>query len=125
MFKEAEVRRQVTWSTPPLRTHLTNGKWKPSESDVCTCSGSKILRSDGDGNENVTKAIALITKPTILLTHQAFLYISLQSLRDYDVKNDQFHVVHRKNTSNYEIFSLFLNLDMALRNSNLEGFTYI
>ena len=43
------------------------------------------LRSDdGDGNEDVKKAIGLITKTTIL--HHAFLYISLPSIHDYDVK---------------------------------------
>ena len=36
------------------------------------------LRSDdGDGNEDVKKAIGLITKTTILHVHHAFLYISL------------------------------------------------
>ena len=44
------------------------------------------LRSDdGDGNEDVKKAIGLITKTTILHVHHVFLYISLQSLHDYDV----------------------------------------
>ena len=47
----------------------------------------ETLRSDdGDLNENVTKAIGLITKTTTLHVHHAFLYISLPSLRDYDVK---------------------------------------
>ena len=45
------------------------------------------LRSDdGDGNGNATKAIGLISKTTILHVHYAFLYISLPSLHDYDVK---------------------------------------
>ena len=49
------------------------------------------LRSDdGDGNENATKAIGLITKTTILHVHHAFLYISLPSLHDYDVKMPKF-----------------------------------
>ena len=49
------------------------------------------LRSDdGDGNGNSTKAIGLITKTTILLVHHAFLYISLPSLHDYDVKMPNF-----------------------------------
>ena len=44
------------------------------------------LRSDdGDGNEDVKKAIGSISKTTILHVHHAFLYISLQSLHDYDV----------------------------------------
>ena len=49
------------------------------------------LRSDdGDGNENVTKAIGLITKTIILHVHHAFLCISLPSRHDYDVKMPNF-----------------------------------
>ena len=49
------------------------------------------LRSDdGDGNRNSSKAIGLITKTTILHVHHAFLYISLPSLRDYDMKMPNF-----------------------------------
>ena len=49
------------------------------------------LRSDdGDGNGNATKAIGLISKTTILHLHHAFLYISLPSLHDYDVKMPNF-----------------------------------
>ena len=45
------------------------------------------LRSDdGDGNGNAAKTISLISKTTILHVHHAFLYISLPSLHDYDVK---------------------------------------
>ena len=45
------------------------------------------LRSDdGDENENAAKTIGLISKTTILRVHHAFLYISLPSLHDYDVK---------------------------------------
>ena len=47
------------------------------------------LRSDdGDGNENVVKAIGLpvISKTTTLHVHHTFLYISLLFLHDYDVK---------------------------------------
>ena len=45
------------------------------------------LRSDdGDRNGNATSAIGLISKTTILHVHHAFLYISLPSLHDYDVK---------------------------------------
>ena len=41
------------------------------------------LRSnDGDGNENVIKAIGLIRKTTTLHVHHAFLYISLTFLHD-------------------------------------------
>ena len=49
------------------------------------------LRSDdGDGNGNATKTIGLISKTTILHVHHAFLYISLSSLHDYDVKMPNF-----------------------------------
>ena len=49
------------------------------------------LRSDdGDGNGNATKAMGLISKTTILHVHHAFLYISLPSLHDYDVKMPNF-----------------------------------
>ena len=49
------------------------------------------LRSDdGDGNGNTTKAIGIISKTTILHVHHAFLYISLPSLHDYDVKMPNF-----------------------------------
>ena len=43
---------------------------------------------DGDGNGNATKAIGLISKTTIL--HVNFLFISLPSLHDYDVKMPNF-----------------------------------
>ena len=39
---------------------------------------------DGDGKENVTKAIGLIRKTTTLHVHHAFLYNSLLPLHNYD-----------------------------------------
>ena len=42
--------------------------------------------NDGDGDEDVKKAIGLLRKTTTLHVHHAFLYISLPSLHDYDVK---------------------------------------
>ena len=104
------------------------------------------LRSDdSDGNEDVKKAVGLITKTTILHVHHTFLYISLPSLHDYDVvaagprtclnhieglerlrrENASFQSLQRKYKSDDEISSLFLNLDKVLRNSILGGFTYI
>ena len=68
------------------------------------------LRSDdGDGNRNTT---------TILHVHHAFLYISLPSLHDYDVKMPNF-TMYRKYKSDDEISSLFLTVNMVLRNSAL------
>ena len=56
-------------------------------SAICLEPPIGALRSDdGDGNEEVKKAIGLITKTTILHVHHAFFYISLPSLYDYDVK---------------------------------------
>ena len=45
---------------------------------------------DGDGNNNGKKAIGLISKTTTLHVHHAFLYISLPSLHDYEVKMPNF-----------------------------------
>ncbi|CAH3187049.1 unnamed protein product, partial [Porites evermanni] len=78
---------------------------------VVICHCKSVSSDDGDGNGNATKAIGLVSKTTILHVHHAFLYISVPSLDDYD----------RKHTSDYEISSLFLNLNMVLRNSTLGG----
>ena len=60
----------------------------------------ETLRSDdGNGDGNATKAIGLISKTTILHVHHAFLYISLPSLHDYDVKMPNFTLteeVHKR-----------------------------
>ena len=45
---------------------------------------------DGDGNENGKKAIDFFSKATTLHVQHTFLYISLPSLRDYDVKMPNF-----------------------------------
>ena len=50
----------------------------------------KIETDDSDGNENVKKAISLITKTTTLHAQHAFVYISLPFLHDYDVKMPKF-----------------------------------
>lgn len=49
-------------------------------------SGSLSSNGDGDGNEDVKKAIGLLSKTTSLHVHYAFLYIYLPSSHDYDVK---------------------------------------
>ena len=54
---------------------------------LCNQETIGTLRSnDDDGNENVKKAIGLISKTTTLLVYHAFLCISLPSLHVYDVK---------------------------------------
>ena len=49
-----------------------------------------LSNDDVDGNENGKKAIGLISKTTTLHVHHAFLYISLPSLHDYNVKVPKF-----------------------------------
>ena len=49
-----------------------------------------LSNDDEDGNENGKKAIGLISKPTTFHVHHAFLYISLPSLPDYNVKVPEF-----------------------------------
>ena len=51
-----------------------------------TKSVGTLRNYDGDGKENVKKAVGLISKTTTLHVHHAFLYISLLSLHNYDVK---------------------------------------
>ena len=65
------------------------------------------LRShDGDGNEDVKKAIGLISKTTILHVHHTILYISLPSLHDYDVKvpNVTFHRESTQATTKFLLY---------------------
>ena len=62
---------------------------------------------DGDGKQDVRKAIGLLRKTTTLHVHHAFLYISLPSLHDYDVKmpNSKFYGGRKQATTNL-LFSL-------------------
>ena len=55
---------------------------------ACRVVGS-FSNDDGGGNQDlqdVKRAIGLSRKTTTLHVHDAFLYISLPSLHDYDVK---------------------------------------
>ena len=45
-----------------------------------------LRKQDGDGNESVKKAMGLMSKTTRLQVNHAFLFISLLSLHNYDVK---------------------------------------
>ena len=62
---------------------------------------------DGDGNQDVKKAIGLLRKTTTLQVYHAFLYISLPSSHDYDVKmpNWKFYGGRKQATTNL-FFSL-------------------
>ena len=54
-------------------------------------TAGSLRNDDGDGNENGKKAIGLNSgKTTTLHVHHAFLYISLPSLHDYNVKVPHF-----------------------------------
>ena len=64
-------------------------------------------KDNRDGEEDVKKAIGLLCKKTTLHVHHPFLYISLPSLHDYDVKmpNCKFYGGRKQATMN-----LFLSL---------------
>ena len=92
---------------------------------VVSYSIGSLRCDDGDGNGNATKAIGLISKTTTLHLHHPFLYISLPSLDDYDVKMPNF-TMYRGSTQATTKFPLsFLHLDMVLRNSTLGWLAYI
>ena len=82
---------------------------------------------NGNSNENIHKAICLISKTTTLQMQNTFLHISRLSLRDYiyEVKMPSLPFFWTMCTSNGEIFFSFLNLDMVLRNLTQEEFPCI
>ena len=49
-----------------------------------------LSNDDGDGNENVKKAIGLLRTITTLHLYNAFSYFSLPSLHDYDARIPDF-----------------------------------
>ena len=54
--------------------------------NCCDSETGSFSNDDGDGNQDVKKAMSLLRKTTSLHVHHAFLYISLPSLHDYDVE---------------------------------------
>ena len=58
---------------------------------------------DDDGSENFKKVIGLISKTTTLHVQHTFLYTSLRSLHDYDVKipNFTFYGGRKQATTNF------------------------
>ena len=56
----------------------------------CPVTSGSLSNDDCDVNENDEKAIGGIVKTTTLHVHHTFLYISLPSLHDYDVKMPNF-----------------------------------
>ena len=78
-----------------------------SSNDVLLLKALGSFGDDGDGNQDVKKAIGLLPKTTNLHVHHAFLYISLPSLHGYDVKmpNCKFYGGRKQATTNL-FFSL-------------------
>ena len=78
---------------------------------------------EGDGSEDVKKEIGFLRKTTTLHVHHTFLYISLPSLHDYDVKmpNSKFYGGRKQATTNL-FFSL--NLSAVLKKSTPGKFAY-
>ena len=76
-------------------------------SPYCFLVAGSFSNDDGDVNQDVKKAIGLLSKKTTLHVHHAFLYISLPSLHDYDVKmpNCKFYGERKQATTNL-FFSL-------------------
>ena len=67
---------------------------------------TRTLRSDdgdGDGNDDVKKETDL-SKTTVLHVHKCFLYISLPSLHDYDVKMPIFAFYGRRTQGTEKFF---------------------
>ena len=82
-----------------------------------------LTNYDGDGKENVKQAIGLISKTTTLHVHHAFLYISLLSLHNYDVKWPNFlQVCLRTGTARKLTISAWTRARSLLFNSNKNSF---
>ena len=53
-------------------------------------SVGSFSNDDGDSNDNIKKALGLLSKTTSLHMHHTFLYISLPLLHNCDVKMPSF-----------------------------------
>ena len=69
--------------------------------------------------------ITLISKITTLYVHQAFLYIFLPFLRDYDVKIPNFVFYGERKQVMTKFLFRFLNSNMVTWNLKSGGFAYI
>ena len=81
--------------------------------------------SNGDGDENIKKAIRLLSKTTSLHVRHTFLYISLPLLHDYNMKMPSFTFYGGCKTSDDKLFFLFLNLSAVPKKSTPGKLTYI
>ena len=89
-------------------------------------STRELYYDDGDANENGKKKKVYISKTTTLHVQHTFLYISLPSLYDRDVKFPQVTFYGgRKHRQDYKFLFLPLNLVVVPKNSIPGKFTYI
>ena len=79
---------------------------------------------DSDGNQNIKKAIGLLCKTTTLHVHHAFLYISLPSLHDYNVKMSDCKFYEGRKQATTNLFFLSLNLSAVLKKTTPGKFAY-
>ena len=98
----------------PTLLELTSPAWLSSRSFLLPFSGcpswsllGSFSNDDGDGNQDVKKAVGLLRKTTTLHVRQAFLYISSPSLDDYNMKMPNCKVYGgRKQATSNLFFSL-------------------
>ena len=92
---------------------------------LCTATIGSLSNDDSDGNEDVRKAIGLISKTTTLHVHHALLYISLPSLHDYNVKVLNFTICqgreHKTTTFFFSSWTLIQSFRIQLQ-KNLPTF---
>ena len=74
-----------------------------------TWSGT-LRNYDDNGKENVKKVIGLMSETTTLHVHHAFLYISLLSQHNYDVKWPNFKFIWKRERQGDKLYHLSLNL---------------
>ena len=91
-------------SVIPLLNNLTGAR--SLVLSVAQATLGSFSNDDGDGNQDVKKAIGSLRKTTTLHMHHAFLYISLLSLHDYDMKipNCKFYGGRKQATTNLFFF---------------------
>ena len=85
----------------------------------------RVLGSDVDGHEKVTKTVGLISKTTTSHVHHTFLYISFPFLHDYDVKMPYFAFIEEVNKQQRNFISLSEFGSVVIWNSASGGFAYI
>ena len=83
------------------------------KSIICRADAAKLIWTlrnyNGDGKENVKKAVGLMSKTTTLHVHHAFLYISLLSLHNHDVKWPNFRFTWEQERRGDKFCHLCLN----------------